>query len=301
MESITTKNLSYSIDSKQILNNINLNVPKGSIYGYLGRNGAGKSTTIKFLLGLLDYAKDDIFIQNKSLQKNLTEIHSITGNLIESPCYYTKLTVCENLKYLDIIYNKGKNRIDEVLEMVDLTEQKKKKASALSMGMKQRLGIAMAIFNDPEVLILDEPLNGLDPQGIFEMRQLFQNLNQQGKTIFLSSHILSELEKIATHIGIIEQGKMIFQGTKNELLDQVEREITIKVNDVSRALTVLQNLDFSITNNDAEKISVQAKTDKDFHVLLKSLIQNDIEIYDVDSKSMNLEQIFINLISNTHD
>ena len=301
MESITTKNLSYSIDSKQILNNINLNVPKGSIYGYLGRNGAGKSTTIKFLLGLLDYAKDDIFIQNKSLQKNLTEIHSITGNLIESPCYYTKLTVCENLKYLDIIYNKGKSRIDEVLEMVDLTEQKKKKASALSMGMKQRLGIAMAIFNDPEVLILDEPLNGLDPQGIFEMRQLFQNLNQQGKTIFLSSHILSELEKIATHIGIIEQGKMIFQGTKNELLDQVEREITIKVNDVSRALTVLQNLDFSITNNDAEKISVQAKTDKDFHVLLKSLIQNDIEIYDVDSKSMNLEQIFINLISNTHD
>lgn len=301
MESIITKNLSYTIGSKTILNDINLNVPSGSIYGYLGRNGAGKSTTIKLLLGLLEEKEDKIFIQNKSLQKERIDILSATGNLIESPCFYTKLSVFENLKYLDIIYGKGTKRIDEVLELVDLHKDKKKKASALSMGMKQRLGIAMAIFHDPQLLILDEPLNGLDPQGIFEMRKLFQHLNDQGKTIFLSSHILSELEKTATHIGIIEGGKMIFQGTKNELLSRVEREVLIQVNDSEKATTILQSSNFSILKNDLNKISVKINDDQEFNSLLKILIQNEIEIYEIESQNANLEQIFINLISNSHD
>jgi len=300
MESITTRNLSYTIGSKTILNNINLNIPEGSIYGYLGRNGAGKSTTIKLLLGLLESSADNIFIQNKSLQQNRTEILASTGNLIESPCFYTKLTVFENLKYLDIIYGKGNKRIDEVLELVDLHNEKKKKATALSMGMKQRLGIAMAIFHDPKVLILDEPLNGLDPQGIFEMRKLFQHLNEQGKTIFLSSHILSELEKTATHIGIIEGGQMIFQGTKNELLSNMEKEVVLKVNPVEKALSLLQDT-FSATLNNTNKISVKINDDKEFNGLLTTLIQNGIEIYDIESQSTNLEQIFINLISKKHD
>ncbi len=226
IESITTNSLCFQMCSKTILNNINLNVPRGSIYGYLGRNGAGKSTTIKLLLGLLEDKYDNIFIEGKSLKHNITQICAITGNLIESPCFYNKLTVFENLRYLDIIHKKGAKRIDEVLELVDLREQRKKKANKLSMGMKQRLGIAIAIFHDPQLLVLDEPLNGLDPQGIFEMRKLFQNLNDQGKTIFLSSHILSELEKVVTHIGVIEKGEMIFQGTKKELLGQVERYVS---------------------------------------------------------------------------
>lgn len=296
MESIRTQDLSYTIGSKTILNNISLNVPEGSIYGYLGRNGAGKSTTIKLLLGLLEESNDKIFIQNKSLKQNRTEILASTGNLIEAPCFYTKLTVFENLKYLDIIYGKGTKRIDEVLELVDLHKEKKKKASALSMGMKQRLGIAMAIFHDPKLLILDEPLNGLDPQGIFEMRKLFQNLNDQGKTIFLSSHILSELEKTATHIGIIEGGKMIFQGTKNELLSQVEREIILKVNNGEKAISVLKGT-FSVFQNEPDKISAKINDDLEFNLLLKTMIGNGIEIYDIESQSANLEQIFINLIS----
>lgn len=300
MESIKTQNLSYTIGSKTILSNINLNIPEGSIYGYLGRNGAGKSTTIKLLLGLLESKGDSIFIQNKSLKQNRTEILAHTGNLIESPCFYTKLTVFENLKYLDIIYGKGNKRIDEVLELVDLHNEKKKKASALSMGMKQRLGIAMAIFHDPKLLILDEPLNGLDPQGIFEMRKLFQHLNEEGKTIFLSSHILSELEKTATHIGIIEGGEMVFQGTKNELLSQVEKEVVLKVNDTEKALSVLQE-SFSAALNSPKKISVKINDDKEFNGLLSNLIQNNIEVYDIESQSTNLEQIFINLISKKHD
>ncbi|MFP3598749.1 ABC transporter ATP-binding protein [Chryseobacterium sp. SIMBA_029] len=301
MESITTTNLNYTIGSKTILKDISLHVPNSSIYGYLGRNGAGKSTTIKLLLGLLEQQNDNILIQGKSLQKDRTEILSATGNLIESPCFYTKLTVFENLKYLDIIYGKGTKRIDEVLELVDLHREKKKKTSALSMGMKQRLGIAMAIFHDPQLLILDEPLNGLDPQGIFEMRKLFQHLNAQGKTIFLSSHILSELEKTATHIGIIEGGKMIFQGTKNELLSRVEKTVAVRVNNTAKAISVLQEIHFQVAPSDGNKISVTINDDQAFNSLLKILIQHDLEIYEIESQNANLEQIFINLISNSHD
>ncbi|MBS1548300.1 ABC transporter ATP-binding protein [Amniculibacterium sp. G2-70] len=300
MESIITKNLSYSIGSKTILNNVSLNVPEGSIYGYLGRNGAGKSTTIKLLLGLLEETGDQILIQNKSLKQNRTEILFSTGNLIESPCFYTKLTVFENLKYLDIIYEKGTKRIDEILEIVGLAKEKKKKARDLSMGMKQRLGIAMAIFHDPELLILDEPLNGLDPQGIFEMRSLFQELNEQGKTIFISSHILSELEKITTHIGIIEDGKIAFQGTKNELLGKVEKNVILKVSNGEKATSALQGI-FNILQTDLNKISVKITNDKEFNTLIKTIITNEIDIYDIESYNTNLEQIFIKLISNIHD
>lgn len=301
IESITTKNLCFQIGSKTILNNINLNVPNGSIYGYLGRNGAGKSTTIKLLLGLLDDKNDNVFVHGKSLKQNITQIHAITGNLIESPCFYNNLTVFENLRYLDIIHKKGARRIEEVLELVDLHEQSKKKAVKLSMGMKQRLGIAMAIFHDPQLLVLDEPLNGLDPQGIFEMRKLFQDLNAHGKTIFLSSHILSELEKVATHIGIIEKGKMIFQGTKTELLGQVERYVTLRVNDAETAISILSPLYFPIQNEGNNKISVKINDDQQFNAFLKILLHHGIEIYEMEAKNANLEQIFINLISQTND
>ncbi len=296
MNSIEIKELNFSFGSKQILNKVNLNVPKGSIYGYLGRNGAGKSTTIKLLLGLLNSKDDNIFLNDLSIKQDAIKIHSLTGNLIESPCYYTKLTVYENLKYLDVIYKKGEERITEVLELVDLLYAAHSKTSNLSMGMKQRLGIAIAIFHDPEILILDEPLNGLDAQGIYEMRELFLRLNSQGKTIFLSSHILSELERVATHIGIIEGGKMIFEGKKEELLGNVVRKVAIKVSDAEKATTILENVR---TENNI--IHLEIEHDKDFHQKIEKLIQNNIEIYDIQSETANLEQIFINLIQPKND
>ena len=296
MNSIEIKELNFSFGSKQILNQVDLNVPKGSIYGYLGRNGAGKSTTIKLLLGLLNSKDDNIFLNDLSIKQDAIKIHSLTGNLIESPCYYTKLTVYENLKYLDVIYKKGEERITEVLELVDLLYAAHSKTSNLSMGMKQRLGIAIAIFHDPEILILDEPLNGLDAQGIYEMRELFLRLNSQGKTIFLSSHILSELERVATHIGIIEGGKMIFEGKKEELLGNVVRKVAIKVSDAEKATTILENVR---TENNI--IHLEIEHDKDFHQKIEKLIQNNIEIYDIQSETANLEQIFINLIQPKND
>ncbi|WP_286897302.1 MULTISPECIES: ABC transporter ATP-binding protein [Sphingobacterium] len=297
MESILTKQLSFKIGAKTILDNISLQVPEKGIYGYLGRNGAGKSTTIKLLLGLLEDRTDAIFIQGNSLRTNRTRIYTNVGNLIESPCYYTKLTVFENLKYLDIIHKKGNKRIDEVLEMVDLHREKKKKTNALSMGMKQRLGIAMAIFHDPQLLILDEPLNGLDPQGIVEMRNLFCHLNEQGKTIFLSSHILSELEKIATHIGIIEGGKMIFQGTKHELLGQVDREVFLRTSNPAATVSILQNAGFSTVKIDGQNVIVNIGDDQQFDFMIKSLVEQQIAIYGLESRGADLEQIFINLIA----
>ncbi|MFC7526477.1 ABC transporter ATP-binding protein [Parapedobacter sp. GCM10030251] len=284
------------------MSDINLRVPIGSIYGYLGRNGAGKSTTIKLLLGLLKSAEDNILIQGISLKQRSTQIHSIAGNLIEAPCFYNNLTVYENLRYLDIIHKRGLRRIDEVLALVNLHLERKKKASALSMGMKQRLGIAMAIFHDPQLLILDEPLNGLDPQGIFEMRKLFQSLNEQGKTIFLSSHILSELEKVATHIGIIESGRMIFQGTKDDLLlGKIERHVRLRIDDVETAIDVLSPLGFSLQHLGANRVLVIVNDDQHFNSLVKNLICNKIGIYDMESQNANLEQTFINLISRAND
>lgn len=301
MESILTHQLSFKIGPKTILDHIDLHVPDKSVYGYLGRNGAGKSTTIKLLLGLLEDRADAIFIRGKSLKADRSAIYANVGNLVEAPCYYTKLTVFENLKYLDIIHKKGNKRIEAVLEMVDLRKEKRKKASTLSMGMKQRLGIAMAIFHDPQLLILDEPLNGLDPQGIVEMRNLFRMLNEQGKTIFLSSHILSELEKIATHIGIIEGGKMIFQGTKNELLGQVEREARLRTSDATRAAMVLNNAEFSVLRTEGQTVVVKISGDNHFDQMIKCLVQQQIEIYGLESHNADLEQIFINLIARSND
>ena len=291
MKSIEIKDLNFSFGSKQILNQVNLNVPKGSIYGYLGRNGAGKSTTIKLLLGLLNSNEDTIFLNELSIKKHPIKIHALTGNLIEEPCFYTKLTVYENLKYLDVIYQKGEERISEVLDLVGLLYAEHYKTSDLSMGMKQRLGIAIAIFHDPEILILDEPLNGLDAQGIYEMRELFLRLNASGKTIFLSSHILSELERVATHIGIIEGGKMIFEGKKEELLGNVVRKVAIKINDAEKAKQLFENV--IIEDN---VMHFEIENDDDFHQKIQQLIQHNIKIYDVQSETANLEQIFINLI-----
>jgi len=301
MASIVTHKLNCRRGRNQILKDISLSVPKGSIYGYLGRNGAGKSTTIKLLLGLLKEKEDNIFIQNLSLKNEPTKIHFITGSLIESPCFYTRLTVRENLKYLDIIYGGGEKRIAEVLELVDLEQARNKRASALSMGMKQRLGIAIAIYHDPEILILDEPLNGLDPQGIVEMRKLFKNLNEQGKTIFLSSHILSELDKTATHIGIIDKGRMIFQGTKNELFESVRRDILITVNQPERAVEVLIENDLTVVEKDGKSVTVASNRGHEFNAVIQALVHNNVDILDVSSRTLDLEQVFMNLISKNND
>lgn len=222
MNAIETKRLDFSYGRNKLIQNLNVEVPQGSVYGYIGKNGAGKTTTIKLLLGLLPSRRDSIFYNGKEFHKNRTELLSRIGNLVEKPSLYNHLTCAEQLQYLDYIYKKGNQRIDETLDMVGLLKDKDKKIKQLSTGMKQRLGIGMAIFHNPEILILDEPINGLDPYGVHDVRELILKLHRDGKTIFISSHILSEMEKICTHIGIINEGRLLFQGEMSELRQKAQ-------------------------------------------------------------------------------
>ena len=198
---IQTKNLNKSYKKQEVNKDISLLVPKNSIYGLLGPNGAGKSTLLKMLTGMINPTSGEIIYKEKTWSRNdLLEI----GSLIEQSPIYENLTARENLKVRTLLYNLPDSRIEDVLEIVNLTNTGNKKAGKFSMGMKQRLGIAIALLNNPKLLILDEPTNGLDPIGIGDLRELIKSFPKKGITVIISSHILSEVEQIADYIGIME-------------------------------------------------------------------------------------------------
>ncbi|MBP1176557.1 ABC-2 type transport system ATP-binding protein [Paenibacillus sp. PvR133] len=205
---LQTKNLCKTFGRQQAVNNVTLSIQENSVYGLLGPNGAGKSTTLKMLTGMLRPTSGEILFQGKPWsRKDLAQI----GALIESPPLYENLTARENLKVRTTLLGLPDSQIDEVLNMVDLTHTGKKRSGQFSMGMKQRLGIAIALLNHPKLLILDEPTNGLDPIGIQEQRELIRSFPKQGITVILSSHILSEVEQIVDHVGIIAGGVLAYQ------------------------------------------------------------------------------------------
>jgi lantibiotic transport system ATP-binding protein len=218
MNIIETRDLSFSYGKQQVLKGINLQVPEHSIFGFLGANGAGKSTTIRILLGLIRSEKA-VMLFGRELSRNKVELLAKVGALIDYPSFYDHLSARNNLKAIASLIGVKRERIDQTLELVGLDSISEKKVKHYSTGMKQRLGLAIALLNDPPLLILDEPANGLDPLGIIELRKLLLTLSHDhGKTIFVSSHILDELEKIATHIAILHKGALQFQGTKEKLI-----------------------------------------------------------------------------------
>ena len=213
---IQTKNLNKSYKKQEVNKDISLLVPKNSIYGLLGPNGAGKSTLLKMLTGMINPTSGEIIYKEKPWSRNeLLEI----GSLIEQSPIYENLTARENLKVRTLLYNLPDSRIEEVLEIVNLTNTGNKKAGKFSMGMKQRLGIAIALLNNPKLLILDEPTNGLDPIGIGDLRELIKSFPKKGITVIISSHILSEVEQIADYIGIIANGQLWYQEKVQEDID----------------------------------------------------------------------------------
>lgn len=213
---IEIKNLEKSFKHHKVIRNISMSVPEGSVYGLLGPNGAGKSTILKMLTGLLRPDSGRIlFCGTPWTRKNLEE----TGSLIETPPVYENLSAWENLKVRALILGETEERIKEVLKMVNLTDTGKKPAGKFSLGMKQRLGIAIALLGHPRLLILDEPVNGLDPLGIQEIRGLIRSFADQGMTVMISSHILSEIQQTADHIGILVNGKMGYEGPVTEDMD----------------------------------------------------------------------------------
>ena len=213
---IQTKNSNKSYKKQEVNKDISLLVPKNSIYGLLGPNGAGKSTLLKMLTGMINPTSGEIIYKEKPWSRNdLLEI----GSLIEQSPIYENLTARENLKVRTLLYNLPDSRIEDVLEIVNLTNTGNKKAGKFSMGMKQRLGIAIALLNNPKLLILDEPTNGLDPIGIGDLRELIKSFPKKGITVIISSHILSEVEQIADYIGIIANGQLWYQEKVQEDID----------------------------------------------------------------------------------
>lgn len=202
---------------RQILEDLSITVPSGEIYGFIGANGAGKTTTMKILTGLTPMTKGTVKFGGQDLD-DIRHRESLFGAFISTPSYYKNLTAYENLAIVQDILKQPRREVDRVLELVGLTEAKDKEVSSFSFGMKQRLGLAFAFLNNPDILILDEPTNGLDPKGIVEIRELLHRLStEEGKTIFISSHNISEIEAIADRIGMIHQGHLIFEGTLDEL------------------------------------------------------------------------------------
>lgn len=296
---IKTTGLSYHYgkDAK-VLSGINLQVERGSIYGFLGPNGSGKTTTLSLLLGLLKMQEGNIEIFGKELQSNRIDILKRVGSLIETPSLYGHLTAKENLEAYRHVYGASKERIDEVLKIIELDYTGKKTVKKFSLGMKQRLSIALALLPKPELLVLDEPSNGLDPAGIIELRKLIRKLNKAyGMTIVISSHLLSEVEKMVSHVGIIFKGNMLFQGSLQDLhfFQQQSSKLFINTSNNDVAFELLK--DYGPERSE-ENLAVPFRNIDQVATINRTLTKHDLDVYLLHPKANDLEQLFINLTSN---
>ncbi|WP_276481879.1 ABC transporter ATP-binding protein [Paraflavitalea pollutisoli] len=297
---IETQRLDFLFRSGQpILQQLSLQVPAGSIYGFLGPNGAGKTTTLRLILGLLKKQQGSVTLFGKELASNRIEILKRLGSLIEQPSLYLHLTGRENLEVFRLSYQCPKQRVNEVLDIVKLKDVANKKAKAYSLGMKQRLSIAIALLHDPELLILDEPTNGLDPSGIIETRELIKTLNREhGKTVMVSSHMLAEVEKMATHVGIINKGKLLFQGTLQDLqkLKSNQSAIEIEVSDTLKAKQVL-NGHYAVKEVNGARMLVHFESREKMALMNRTLVQEGIDVYQMAMTQNDLENLFIQITS----
>lgn len=293
---IETRGLTHHFGQQKVVDDLSLKVPKGSIYGFLGPNGAGKTTSIKILLNLLKSPKDTVYLFGKEINSNRIKSLKRLGALVEQPAIYAHLTGKENLINRCILLGISKRKADEMLALVGLAEAADKKAGKYSLGMKQRLGISLALLSDPELLLLDEPTNGLDPNGIIEIRNLMIELaGKHGKTILVSSHLLSEIERIATHVGIINKGKLLFQGTIAELHDLSKPTIEIEVSDVAGASDFLKSNGFEINTTEQKKISLMYKSAEESGKINTLLVRNGYTVSSIYQVRKDLEHLFLDI------
>nr|WP_288827496.1 ATP-binding cassette domain-containing protein [uncultured Clostridium sp.] len=290
---IETDGLTRRFGQHVSVDHINLRVPKGKIYGFLGANGAGKTTTIRMLLSLIRADEGSVRIMGLSLQQDREKILRNVGSLVEGPSYYGHLSAYKNLKIICRLLDLPEKDIDEFLDIVRLSPYAKQTVKGYSLGMKQRLGIAQALIRRPKLLILDEPVNGLDPAGIQEIRNLMLSLcYQQGITIFLSSHILSEIQTIADEIGIIQNGRLIFQDSIQELEKKSLTRLLVRTENQQEAFRVLSYAGADVVLQEGELlISLSDEMDqaKVFNILQSFSIQHMQEL------TTSLEDIFLNL------
>jgi ABC-type multidrug transport system ATPase subunit len=294
MDIIRVNNLNYNYKNKDdIFSSFSLNVKKGSIFGLIGKNGVGKSTLIKIILGLYPVLPDTVYVFGKDINIYKNEILQKVGAFVESPTLYPNLTVYEYLRIKQLYCKVPKANIDKYLTIVDL--DKKLKTNELSLGMKQRLAIANALLNDPELLILDEPTNGLDPQGIIDIRKLIIELNHSmGISIFLSSHLLPEVEKIITDLAIIGNNKVHFNGKFIDLQNSQKFIFKISTNDNEKVKMITSSF-FNIYIYSEQDNWLLYYIEKQEYIskILKTLIENNIDIFKIVADVNQLENIFL--------
>ena len=288
------RHLGKSFGSFKAVNDISLHVNKGDIYGFLGPNGAGKSTTLRMVLGLIKPNKGEILISNKSIEGNGRKFLNNIGALIEKPDFYKNLSALDNLKILfKMSQLKNKNRISEVLNEVNLWDKRNQKVGGYSQGMKQRLGIAQTLLHQPSLIILDEPSNGLDPQGQAAMRNLILRINKEmGITIIISSHILSEIEKIANRMVVINKGHKILEGNVKELMAKELLKVNFKTESPEDLSDLLSNkkIDFEVRN----KNIIALINEENIPLVIEDIVKNNISILEV-RQMRTLEELFLGL------
>ncbi|MUG87223.1 ATP-binding cassette domain-containing protein [Paenibacillus timonensis] len=293
---IQTEGLTKKYRGRAAVDHLNLEIAKGDIYGFLGPNGAGKTTTIRMLLGLIQPTSGSIHIFGRELQRDKLDILRRIGSLVESPSYYGHLSAIDNLEAIRRILQVPKSRIDEVLEIVSLTSEARRPVKGFSLGMKQRLGIAASLLGNPELLILDEPTNGLDPSGIHEIRELIKSMPQKyGITVLVSSHLLGEMELMASKVGIIREGRMVFQDTIDNLRLRSAHDMELVVSEPDEALWIARDLG-AAGKLQSGTLSFPGMADAQVAHLVKRLVENGHSVYRVEQKKKSLEDIFMQVI-----
>lgn len=301
---LKTKNLTKKYHNQLAVNNVNMEIKQGDIYGLVGKNGAGKTTLLRMISGLTMPSSGEIDLFNETSYQGLNKSRMRTGAIIETPSFFPYLSAKKNLEYYRI--QRGiaeKDSIDYALKIVGLNDTGNKKFKNFSLGMKQRLGLALTIMSSPDILILDEPINGLDPTGIVEFREILLKLNRErNTTILISSHILSELSQLATTYGFIHNGVFLEQLSSEELSNKCRKSLAIKVSDTAKAAAIIErelgSTEYEILNDNEIKLydlmNVPEKVSK-------VLINNNIMLYSMSSEGVNLENYFINLIGGGHN
>ena len=289
-----TVGLQKSYRGKLVVDDVSIHIPKGSIYGFVGPNGAGKSNVMKMILNLIYPESGEVRLFGEKVTDHSYEIFKRVGSIIENPYFYEKMTARQNLQlHCEYMGFPNKERIDEVLQMVHLQNVEEKQIRHYSLGMKQRLAIARAILTHPEFLMLDEPINALDPEGIREMRNLFLRLNrEEGTTIFISSHILSEVDLLADRIGVIRNGKLLTEVPIEEIHKRQTEYISLQVDDVARAAALLEAMEiqnFSVTDSAFIRIY---DTDISGKTLSKTMIENGVGVESLGRRQDTLEDYF---------
>ena len=292
---IETRGLSRRFGSQVAVDDLNLLVPPAGVYGFLGPNGAGKTTAIRMLLGLIRPDAGEVRLFGQALNSNHRLLMNRVGALVEAPSLYPHLTGRENLEVTRRLTGAPRQWIDRALETIKLTRDANRRVREYSLGMRQRLGLALALLNQPDLLILDEPTNGLDPAGIHEMRDLIRRLPEEfGATVFLSSHLLSEVEQIASHIGIIHESRLLFQGTLAELQEKQQTELSVGVSQPDEAVKCLVSAGWSAERRNG-LLTVSAAGAEDAVKVNRLLMDHRLDVFHLSLSQRSLEDIFLTL------